>query len=315
MVAIPIPVPPVPLPWTGQGAPELDLPTDDEIIDFVGRGVKATWNDVWGWVRGTAKAHIDAAGFLFGDEIIRFVPVIEAYVGQQLKAVSSFISDVGNFAAAGIDHLADLALDAAWSIVGIASFLYDFEVAWFVSLNDIVNRLLPNLGALALEAFDYAYNIAHAVGYGIMEWVLSSVMSPVLEELLRVENAIRADVFEFVAAVAGTIVEQVNGLELDLLARLALVAGITVSVARWVENCGDPMCRSFGPGTNLGKLFQAFETAGILALLMEIGDMTEDEIVARLQEFASDMGGIVDTVNDVFVGGGGSLIDVGKALL
>lgn len=314
MVAIPIPLPPPPVPASSPTWPE-GIPGIDEPIRIIGRGAVETWNDIYDFVSTTWAGGGSIVDFL-SDETVQVVfPVIEGFVGQAIKGVGSVINDLTQYTVVG-NWIADNIMGQAFDWIRQINEVFGGAiVATIGALEGVIDGWLPMLYDAILGIPGWVEGYVHDLAIDIETWAVGHILNPVLDELQQTEAAIRADVFSLVDAVAGTLGDMITAVDTDLLARLGLVAGVAAAALTFVEGCGKSMCDLFGPATDIGKLFKAFELAGILSLLMEIGDMTEADVVARLRELAGDVSGVVNTFDDVFVGGGGSLVDFGKALL
>lgn len=314
MVAIPIPLPPPPVPASSPTWPE-GIPGIDEPIRIIGRGAVETWNDIYDFVHSTWAGGGSIVDFL-SDETVQVVfPVIEGFVGQAIKGVGSVINDLTQYTVVA-NWIADNILGQAFGFIHDINDIFGAAiVALLGAVEGILDGWLPALYDAIMGIPGWVESYVHDLAIDIETWAVGHILNPVLDELLQTEAAIRADVFSLVDAVAGTLGDMINAVDTDLLARLGLVAGVAAAALTFVEGCGKSMCDVFGPSTDIGKLFKALQAAELLLVLHELGDMDEAKVQQYLRDLAGRMGHIISTVDDVFVGGGGTLRDIAGALV
>lgn len=314
---------PLPLPVIDDGPPRLSLapeyppgvPVPDPPIVVIGRDVHQTWDKVWHFIQHKADPIIEQMQDQTLHLLAQAVPAIQAYTGEALKAMGGYINDVGDFATEAITTVAmNMASFASWTWTNVLAL----DVALYgaiTHINDLEGRVVPALEGAIVQAYSYAYNEAHAVGADVERWAADNIFAPLVDELGQVNANIRHDVWALVAGVAGGLQAQIDGNALRTFEVLGPLAAAVGELQKFKDDCAQPMCDYAGPNTDLGKLMKAFQLAGILALLMEIGNMTESDIEDRLRELASDAQHIVSAFEGTFVGGGGTLRDFALSLV
>lgn len=306
---------PIPYPTTTKPQQPIDLPHIDSPLELELRGVRKTWDQVFGFVRHRAVPFVEQALSVAEQTITAAIPVIESYVGDGIKAVASVFGDAINATAGNVSELIDYSLTTAYGFIGTGLAFDAVSTAVYWLTDQVYNHALPALEAEIGGVLSTAEALIYSAVADVTNWVVESVYNPVLAEIAAVDAQIRTDVWDLLGAWVGTLEDTIAGVDADLLARLGLVAAVAASVATWVEECGAPMCSTMGPATDLFKFFKALELAGTLSLLMEIANMSEADVEARLRELAGDVQHIVGAFEGTFVGGGGTLKDFALSLL
>jgi hypothetical protein len=91
----------------------------------------------------------------------------------------------------------------------------------------------------------------------------------------------------------------------ETLARLAAVGALAASITTaltWIEECGAPMCESFGPKTDLGKFLKLLNVAADAALLAELASLDCAGIEKLLAGLVKVSGGVIDDLDAMFTG-------------
>jgi hypothetical protein len=323
MAAEPLPIfdpegnPHLTLVETPPGVPPPEIP-----IVTIGRGLGWTWDHLWNWTKAHARDAISWADITAdpaGQKIISFV---ENYVGASQHAMATIVNNLSDFA---YDTANQAAHAFDWTFQHISwleGLMNDVVGGLAADLNDLIHLNLPGLvDDLANQIHALRADTFNALAQ-VPAWAIDNIFDPLHDEIGRVNENIRRDVHGAVDAVRADLADLARQTGADigaLLNNMELVVGpLALAVGelqRFKDECAEPMCQTMGPKTDLGKLLKAIQAAGILALLLEVGNMTEADVENRIREIAGDLGHIVSTFDGVFVGGGGSLIDFGKALL
>lgn len=88
------------------------------------------------------------------------------------------------------------------------------------------------------------------------------------------------------------------------IATVAAIAPVVVGLAKWVADCGEPMCQTQGPKTDLGKLLKGLKIAALAAFLAELAALDENGLDGLISSITKLSGGILDDFESVFMGGG-----------
>lgn len=307
-VPVPIELPPPP------AFPPLpiSLPSPAPVIQYLSRAEHAVWDDVWGWVKGSAEKVYQIGGQVVSKAVAEAVPVVEAFVGQELKAISGFINDVYDFASAGIND----AIAFATSIEG--AIYADLANAWITiaTIGGQVDQILTgDLASILEEIARISGSIEPRILDGLANvetWAIDNLYHPLLTDIVTTAG----EIYDTIDRTAEWVTAEIESqLKVERLARIAAITGIfaeVITLAKWVEECGAPMCESIGPKTDLGKLFKALSVAEGALLLTQLANLDEAGINSLLRGLSSLAEGVVGDFETFFVGGGDT---IGETLL
>lgn len=88
------------------------------------------------------------------------------------------------------------------------------------------------------------------------------------------------------------------------IAAVATLAPIVTGIAKWVADCGEPMCQTQGPKTDLGKLLKGLKIAELAAFLAALAALDEEGLDGLITSITKLSSGILDDFESVFLGGG-----------
>lgn len=316
MAAEPLPLPIDDKPGL-QLAPEYPpgVPVPDPPIIVIGREAHQTWDRVWGFIKHQTKPKIDAMQSLVVRSIQDAVPAIENYVGEELKVLGGYINDIGDFAAISQyvlnNELGQVSEWAYRNLNNLDASLY----ATLVHVNNIEGAFLPQINEDIARVREAIGNMPSFLIPQLQAWSVGNIFDPLVDDIGRTDAKIRGDVFGLMAATTSELQGQINGNHAEVLGLLGPLTAALPAIEKWINDCGDPMCQAMGPNTDLGKFLKALQLAGILSLLMEIANMSEADVEARLRELAGDVQHIVGAFESTFVGGGGTLKDFALSLI
>lgn len=316
MAAEPLPIIDLERPRLGL-APEYPpgVPVPDPPIIVIGHDLHETWDKVWDFVKEKAHPFVQQMEGQTLHLLAEAVPAIEAYTANGLKALGGFVNDVGDYAHIGNwvigNQMGQIVEWAGNALDGLTGGLYGA----LTHINNLEGLLLPqildDIARLRQQIQDVGANLIPQ----IEAWAVGNIFDPLVDRIGQTEARVRGDVWQLVGGVASNLQGQIDANALNTLEHLAPIAAAVAALEQFKDECAQPMCETMGPKTDLGKFLKGLQLAGILALLMEVGNMTEADVEARLRDIAGDVSNIVSTFDHVFVGGGGSLLDFGKALL
>jgi hypothetical protein len=279
------------------------LPSVGDDVTYVGKGIASTAEDVWNWVTGTAAKAVGAvvtAAVVTVDEV---TAVVEAYGGQLLKSALSITDDLATAVATeftlaygALDYVSGALAD---SIDGIDTLLGN------------VDGVVTGIEDVTIPAIlGYAIGVAASIEPTVLEglanvetWAIDNIKTPLLDDIANAETVARTDV----VATAGQIYDWAKSeLNTETLARVAAIAGVAAAVAgitSWVDDCGEPMCSTFGPKTDLGKILKALDTASGVAFFAYLASLDGNGIKGLLGSLDKLAGGVIDDIESIFVGG------------
>jgi hypothetical protein len=306
----------MPIPYSGEVIPvevptvPVDVPIAGPVIHYIGTAEHAVWDDVWSWVKGTAKTAASDVLNIAEQAVAEAVKISEAYTGSVLQALSGFINDA-------FDYTAFVAQAAIGFGVNIADVLYadiiTLDADVYKILQDVVgidNVLIPGLEAeiakLGIDTWDLVGGAVSAV----KTWAIDNIYDPVLAELLKVDTQIRTDVWDLVGAVTADIEALIHSEALTRAAAIAGIAAAVAAIATEITDCVEPMCAAQGPNTNLGKLLKGLSLALDAGLLAEIATAKESDVADAITRIARHAATVIDTFENDFVKGGATLAGV-----
>lgn len=294
--------------------PELDYgpnwtPEPDPPVHFPGIGARAHWADVFNWVK-------DGYNFVFsGGTPIDTVTMqqvqqaIDAATGQVVKAFSGFI-DQG---AAMTVQAASLLEDAITNTSNVETF--DFSQlsqridGIEATLNFMSDYVVPDLEAKITHAEAFAYSTALAAQQNAEAWARENIFDPVYTELLKVQPAIDASIAANNPVLTASAQSKVNALHDLLTPTITAAAAAAASATNWIDDCGEPMCQTQGPKTDLGKFLKALKVAEWAALIAEIASLRADGLEGLLSDVEGWAKTAISEFQSAFLTGGQTLGD------
>lgn len=264
---------------------------------------------------------------------------------SNVSGVLDLLTGAANLTVGKVIDIAGVALDMAVTVT--ASFT-NIAIKY---VDDVGQSLTDTLNALESYAFEnvaalyddfnalsrYAYDAVAAIGGAIDNiwqaidwlvtgfaedlistieaWAIDHVYDPLLAEIRKEVGALRGDV----GVVADYLQSEIDRItKLDLPGILSKIGALSIAITLlqdFVDNCGQPMCDQFGPGTDLSKWLNALK--GLLGLLagVVLADLTEADLERIAATFATLSSDEVATFFDAFVTSGETLGQAGGTLL
>jgi len=295
--------------------PLTDVPTPGPVIQFVGKGLQAAWDDVWSWVSHTAKHELGALATGLEDYVQAAMSIVEEYVGNSVKALSGFINDVGTYAESGFETAAVISADVLGYAVSEVMAIDGYIDAILQALLQAGANTLDLIGAAITAAEGYALDVAEAGDALVKQWVIDDIYSPLLDGFVTSIDDLRTLLDEAV----GALQTQINGIDgtyiPDIVAAIAGLLTITEGLTTTMDECAVPTCDFVGPNSDLGKLLKSLEgLLGILATLA-VADMSLDELERLANNIAALASPGADAFVSAFVGGGETVEQAGGAIL
>ncbi len=302
---IPIDVPPVPV----------DVPVAGPVIHFIGEGEHAVWNDVWGWIKGGASSVVSTYDQLATAVITDVVHIVESYTGEHLAAISGFINRTFDYAQAGLDAInfwtADAISIAFGDIQGITAGLTELENIVAAIDGTVIPGVFAELSGLIEGVYG---DLVGGIDL-VKSWAIDTIYTPLDTEIRNVEATIPVwaeGALTDAKAYADQLVHS------EALQRAAAIAGIAAAVSALVaesETCTQPMCDTFGPKTDLGKLLKGLQLALAAGALAEIANAKESDVADAITRVASHLATVINTFETQFVTGGGTAAELVAAEL
>lgn len=281
-----------------------DIPAPGNPIPVIVHGAEYAWDDVSGWAKGafdTVTGWFDSAASVAADDVRA---VVHSAMDTVQTAWSSFISELEGWIVEGIDavtqsvtDLGNFTIAAAQAVWNVSAAYTDAVAQWILADVTGIEGRLSGLEHLIEDT---------AIGtIDLLEtWAIDNIYHPLLTDIGRVE----ADVWDAARWVSAEAEAYARDLvDSEAFRRALAIAGVAAAVGAittWVEECGDPMCQTIGPKTDLGKILKGLQFAADLALITELANMDEAKLAALLRTIAAKAGALVSEFETGFVQGG-----------
>lgn len=297
-------------------APALELvpewvPSPDRLMPYGTPLHPPQWSDVWDWVKENAilpEGRPIESPWASPDQVQQ---MIDANTGALLKAMSGFINqavqlevDNYNSLVQSIDVQAGARVSDFHLVQSQLRTITNHVRAIEAQMVPAILHELANVDQRAQWYAAHAENNAEA-------WATRNIFQPLEETIFHDKNAaimreqqVRADAVQHANDLN-------NNLATRVLGEIAPVAGLAAGLAKWVDDCGAPMCETMGPKTDLGKALKALNLAATAALIASLAAMSKDDLGNLIESIAKLGGGILADLEHFLVGGEGH---VGGAL-
>lgn len=249
------------------------------------------WSNFWEGVGGRVTDWFHAGtSFLFGGAAIS-IATVHGMIQLALHGANAYTRELfvqGSVAAHAMIHVLAHGLDAV-----------RIDVHRLVgSVVSVAHDGLVHL--LQAEAFAQSYTDAHLrkllqdvvsldlrTASNVERWVQTDIASPILREIGRVDAKVGAIAGSLGALIEAEATRIVNARTAALAAALAALGVSVASIAAEIEQCVQPMCESFGPKTDLGRLFKLLSVLKWTAILAAL----ETTNVHDLERLAATVAG------------------------
>lgn len=306
-IVIPIDeVPPVitGVPNPNATGPLTKLPTPGDLIEYTGRGAAAVWGDVWGWVKGESSAAANTLGKLEANVASAVLNVVETYVGTALAAMSGFIDDLG----ATLDFVSSLTFDAI-NLVAIEAedaitYLDRVVYGLLTEVVGIEGHVIPDILQRLLDLGTATETFIHIGVAQAEQWAIDNIYDPLTAEIWRVGVQAEVDIHDGLTQVLDEAKSYADAKTAAIAAAVAAAAAAAAVATEWIDDCGEPMCETIGPKTDLGKLLKGLALAATLADLADLLSLTEPELVQRLTDTIGEFSRFIATIESEFLTGG-----------
>lgn len=273
-------------------------------------GARGDWSDVWDWVKRHA---ILPAGKPISDPfgtVALTQQMIDAAMGSVITGLSGFMNR-----SAALTIQAAAILDAAINNLDNKTTYNHMELSQRLDRienvqNYIVEQVIPAIEHQFVQADHTALGYAlHAIEYQ-QQWTTQNVLVPLVESLGVLKHDM-LQVIDLKAEESHQIsAQQVAGLGAKLAPAIAAAAASAARSATFVDECGQPMCDTMGPKTNLGKLLKGLSLAAELAAIADLLALTEPELARKLADVVLKIGGYIADFENYFASGTETLGDV-----
>jgi hypothetical protein len=279
------------------------FPPSDVNKIIYGPGHGPSWSDVWDWTKNSAS---DVLGWFQSPPSLSEATVqriVETFVGQSQKAITSFIDDAVNFAAYGLNAVNLYAITGIYTLFAdIQQMALDFG-ALRLQVATIDWQEIP---ALFNEIGRIGNSIEPAILHGLANvetWAIDNIFTPLYENIGQAEAQARDYTNQWASAVAADAHAYTLASVLPIWSVLQQIQAKQLAQEALNNDCTTPMCDVMGPKTDLGKWLKALNIAATAALLAELAALDGNGIETLLRGLIAVSGGVIDDIDAVFTGG------------
>lgn len=304
----------MPLPWSGEVIPIEEVPPippsvpiAGPVIQFIGEGEHAVWDDVFNWIKKTALP--DAKGLLSAEINLgqSLVKTVESYIGSSIAALSGFINDA-------FDYTSYIASDAFGLIEGLGTAIGDnvirIDKVLYGALEDIIgidrvinDTVLPGI-------YDTIVGSAQAIDRAVANveaWGIDNIYTPLDAKIWGVGVTAEADIADGLSRVLDEARAYADAHAAEIAAAIAAVAAAAAAATAWIDDCGEPMCEVQGPKTDLGKILKGLGLALDAALFADLANAKEGDVADAITRIATKASDIIGTFERDFLAGNSTL--------
>lgn len=284
-------------------------------VPVPGLGPDATWPDFWNYIiANSAQVQRDVEAQLGTDGA--FISLeIQTYIASLLKVTSTYIN-----------NLYDTIVDTVTNVFEIGSINYQNIDARLTAIEQTTGNLVTSNYETREQIIPALFTqIAHLeqemqqrdliAAASLQQWALDNIYRPLQQQTELIEEDTRHRELVIAQQLQTETKQQVQQEEQERIAAFLLLQQSVRLLQTEEEECTKPMCETMGPKTDLGKFLKALSIASGAALFLELANLDEQGLENLIRGFQHLAGGAIDTFDDVFLGGGGTLLDFAKDVL
>lgn len=315
----PIEVDPVPIDPFEPGAPGFDprldtappwLPDPAVSTPYTGEGVQPTWDDVYKWSETEFNKRY-AGGFNISQDLRSQggLDIGRTAIGTTIKAISGFVNNTVDLVQSEIAQIYSTLQFVLGSLDQTDQELFRRVHNLQNEVNGLATIVIAE-EAQIVQLHDTIFAAVEFEGKYIQEWAVRTIFAPLLTEMAK----IGPETDRKILLSDRNVLDQAHA---DTLTQLAPVVAVATALATKVatlvtesNDCVKPMCSTMGPNTPLGKLLKGIEAAGLIALLLELSNLTAGELDDQVAAIAGWGTKVIGVLDDLFFAGGEKLGDV-----
>lgn len=293
-------------------APDLRLvpdwaPAPDPPIPFGPLGAPVHWSDVFDYVVNHIPVLPSGTPIANPATMADVQNYVNSAIGEAIKGMSGFL-----------DQNAAMTVQAASLLEAAITNAASVETFDFKTLSQRIDAVeahnlfidqfvVPDLNAKIEHGIAQAFAFSLAAQQNAIDWGLHNIFTPLYDELLKVQPAINAGVSQAESVAHNALHNSEIAQAVKFAAEVAPVAAAVKAVQSFVDECGQPMCDTMGPKTDLGKLLKGLKVALAAGLLTEIATAKESDVAGAITRVASHVATIISTFESSFMTGGKTL--------
>lgn len=284
-------------------------------ITLPGIGPEATWNDVYTWIEANSRRVRDDVEAQLGTDGAFISLEIQTYIGSVLKAVSTYVNNLYDAMLANTNAIWQYAIDTD-----------NYQQAQLDRLNTITTNLVTSnyetREQIIPALFQQIVNLEEEVKQRdliiegqMQQWTEDNVYRPLFDQMQLLDQQTRERELVIAQQEYQYSQQQVQQEEWQRIAAVLFLQQQVDVILSHFETCVNDMCATMGPSTPLGKFLKALALASDAALIYELANLDQHGIEGLLRSFQSLSGGIIDKFDQLFLGGGGTLLDIATGSL
>lgn len=268
-------------------------------------GFQDTWDGLWKWASQKLFADVD---WMQSKLTLATAQVmIQAALKHQQQAFASVVSNLKLYFQQTVISLASTQLGLSQAILGLVIDTLNRVDALGAEEWWTRNVDLPALWGSLQGLQAQIDTIPRIDPQTLLQQVYDTQVAPLWENLGQ-ETATRDAQTSWIAN--NLVPTEIAGV-LAQIAPVATVAAAAQASARaiqtWQDECGQPMCDTMGPKTDLGKLLKMIQAGALLAMLAELAGADFEDVENVITTVARTVGGVIGQAEELFVEGGETL--------
>lgn len=291
------------------------VPQPGPDVPFGGLGDNPTWNDIYTHIEAIAHKVRDDVEAQLGTDGAFITLEIQAYTGAVLQVVSTFVNNIYR----DMQQVGDAVISALIRLDDQATAdrnrFNDLTTNLVISNYETREQIIPALFQ-QIQTLEEEVKQRDLIIEGQMQqWTWDNIYRPLQQQTQLIDDATRQRELVLAQQQYQYADQQVQQEEWKRIAAILLAQQQLDIIETEFQTCVNDMCQTMGPSTPLGKFLKALSLASDAALIYELANLDQNGIEGLLRSFQSLSGGIIDKFDQLFLGGGGTLLDIATGSL
>lgn len=279
-------------------------PAPDPDVKYPGEGAVKLWNDVYHY--GTSIVHYFTRGrggtsYVMSDQLDE---AIDGAIGATVKSLSGFINRAAQI---GLDaqQWSSIQLDAMSANIGAIYGYFDQRVSELERIqNALVHNYVPLVAGEVAQLRDdmlagFKFNSA-----ADRQWSIDNIYRPLEENIGKVQAQALTWADNAYDRATSYADRADDALGLNVLRGIAPTIAAVAALQTESDECVKPMCDTFGPKTDIGKLLKGLKLAGEIAALTAIMQMDAGDLGQLIHAVTTRLAVLVGDLEQFFGPGG-----------
>lgn len=280
-----------------------NIPPPGPDTPLTGQGLGPAWSNVYDWIMakaGRITRDVEAVTGKIGPAI---TTEIRGYIGWLLQAVSTYINDLEDQLLANGNAIFN-ALYTYASQLDAELQKIDQATAHLVG-NDYELRqvILPALFQQVAQLGQRLDQERLVIEGQMQQWTQDNVTVPLLQQMQYIDDQTKQRELVLAQQQFHYTDQKFNEEEWLRIAAIQSLSNQLLILELEQINCGQPMCETMGPKTDLGKFLKALSLVGDAALLAELANLNRGGIESLLRGLQHLASGVIDDIGAIFSSG------------